>query len=306
MSTKFDTGVRFNTNMGLLEALSFFGEGVGAALYLLGAFTALLALDILGIVFMLGAVLVLRAHLGQPTRGWRALSRLGCAWVSRGTLLIGGFTGCATLSVVVAYVGALQPLRSGLTLAAVAFSVPVLLYAGLLLRSMRAVRFWRGITMPLAFSAHSAATALTLACALVMWLPGGGAPIAIEWLQPGAIIALLLAAAMSAAQLLLVEPSVGTQASVNRLLTGSLRGLFLGRAGILGLLVPLAALLGLGLLARGEAGPQSTFLLAGLALLRLYGDFAYRYAIVQAGAYEPIFPAMPTRSFPNRRGKALA
>jgi formate-dependent nitrite reductase membrane component NrfD len=289
MEAKFSTDVRFNHNMGLLETLSFQGEGVGAALYVVAAITGQLPIAVLGIAFVLGAVLALRAHLGQPTRGWRALSRLRTAWVSRGTLVIGAFVGFSVLAVAATYVGFLQPFQSLLATAALIFAVPVIVYAGMLLRSMRAIRLWRSLSVPLSFSAHSAATALAIACVLA------------PWLRPSAIGALVIAAAMSAVHLLLIEPSAGTQASLRRLLQGDLRGKFIGGAGVFGLAVPLLGLIGSWPLS-ASMGPEVTrAVLAVLALLRLYGDFAYRYSIVLAGAYEPIFPAEPNRPFPNHQ-----
>ena len=41
------------------------------------------------------------------------------------------------------------------------------------------------------------------------------------------------------------------------------------------------------------------FLAVFSALCRLYGDFAYRKAIVRAGAYEPIVPSAPSELFKN-------
>ena len=304
MSTTFSTGVRFNHNMGVLETLSFVGEGVGAALYIVAFLVRQLPLAMLGILLVIGAVVALRAHLGQPTRGWRALSRLRTAWVSRGTLLISGFVGCSVLSVTAAYFGALQPLRSMLAWAALLFSVPVIIYAGMLLRSMRAIRFWGGALVPVCFSAHSAASALTLACALAPWLAVDAGQM--QWLQSGAVIALILAAAASAAHVLLVTPSAGTAASVKRLLAGDLRGRFLAGAGALGIAAPLAGLLGLGMLAAGGGSPAMTLVLAVAGLLRLYGDFAYRNSVVVAGAYEPLFPTQPSRPFPDHGGHAPA
>jgi len=299
MGTQYSTDVRFNHNMGLLETLSFQGEGVGAALYVAAIVTGYLPIAVLGIAFVLGAVVVLRAHLGQPTRGWRALSRLRTAWVSRGTLVISGFVGFSMLAVAAVYIGFLRPFQTLLATAALVFAVPVIVYAGMLLRSMRAIRLWRGLSVPLSFSAHSAATALAFACLLVPRLAAEST--SMQWLRPSAIGALAIAAVMSVVHLLLIEPSAGTQASLRRLLQGDLRGKFIGGAGMIGLLIPLIGLMGSWLLSAGLGTEMTRAMLAVVALLRLYGDFAYRYSIVLAGAYEPIFPAQPNRPFPDHQ-----
>lgn len=288
MNDKYKTGVRFNHPFRILETLSFVGEGVGAALFIVSVLTRQLAIAALGVAFVVVAVLALRTHLGQPTRGWRAVSRLSTSWVSRGTLVIGGFLASATLSVIATYMGVNGLLLSMLALAALTCAVLVMLYAGLLLRSIRAIRFWGGTGLALAFPLHSAATALTISIALIPWLPGGAnrSP----WLIPAAIICLLLCLAISAAHIMRLESSAGTRASMNRLLAGDLRFQFLWGAGIFGVALPLIGLVTLGLFMAPEDLANAAWLLAAIALSRLYGDFAYRHSIVIAGAYEPIMP----------------
>ena len=109
MSQKFNTGIRFNHNFGTLEVWSFIGEGVGAVLYIAGVLTDRVLPEALGVALLVLAIGVLRAHLGQPTRGWRALTKVANAWVSRGTLVIATFTGLAAASVAARYLSFLQP-----------------------------------------------------------------------------------------------------------------------------------------------------------------------------------------------------
>jgi hypothetical protein len=46
-------------------------------------------------------------------------------------------------------------------------------------------------------------------------------------------------------------------------------------------------------------GPEvATAVFVVAALCRLYGDYAYRSCVVQAGAYEPLVPATPSASRP--------
>lgn len=282
MSQKYQTGVRFNHHLGVLETLSFLGEGVGAALYAIAVVTDQWLLAVLGILLVVGAVVSLLNHLGRPLRSWRAITRVGSSWVSRGTLFIGIFVALATLSVAVRLVD-LAALRGVLEVAALMVAVPVMIYAGMLLRSMRAIRLWRGPFVPLAFVTHSSATALTLAWALTPLLGGSAA-----WLQPAAVVALILSAALSVMHLLRVERSEGVRASLERLFAGDQRMSLVGGGGVFGIAVPLLALAAL--------APGATPVMLAAALCRLYGDFAYRNAIVLAGAYEPVMPAWPVRS----------
>lgn len=291
MSHEFKTGIRFNDHLGTLETASFLGEGVGAALYIVAIATGQLPLAALGIFFVVAAVVVLRAHLGVPQRSWRAPRRVATSWVSRGVVMMSGFLGFSILSVAAAFIAFLAPLQTALTMMALVLSVPVIVYAGMLLRSMRAIRLWRGAFLPLSFTAHSLASALTIAWALAPWLTADITHIA--WLQPAAAASLMLSAAMSVTHLLQAENSAGVQASINRLLAGDLRPTFFWGAGLLGIVVPLAGLSAPWIWSESLGRDAAMAIFAVAAACRLYGDFAYRYAMVRAGAYEPVMPQGP-------------
>lgn len=289
MSHNFTTGVRFNHHLGPQESLSFLGEGVGAALFVVAFFTGQWLLAGPGILFVIGAVVALLGHLGNPQRAWRAMRRVGASWVSRGTVFIGIFVGVAILSVAAGYLG-MTALQFPLAVVALVVAVPVMAYAGMLLRSMRAIRLWRGPFIPLAFVAHSLATALTLAWALMPLLAGAQAA---PWLQPAAMVSLVVSALLSALHLLRAERSEGVRASFERLFSGDLRATFLVGGGVCGIVVPLVIMAALPVL----TGAAATVLMLAAALCRLYGDFAYRNAVVLAGAYEPVMPGWSMRSF---------
>lgn len=289
MSLKYQTGVRFNHHLGPQETLSFMGEGVGAALFAIALFSGQPLLAGPGILFVIGAVFALLGHLGNPQRAWRAITRVGTSWVSRGTLFIGIFIAVATLSLVAGYLG-MDALQRPLAVAALIVAVPVMGYAGMLLRSMRAIRLWRGPFVPLAFVAHSLATALVLAWALMPLLADGQAP---AWLQPAAVVSLVVSALLSVLHLLRAERSVGVRVSFERMFAGDLKTSFLVGGCVCGIVVPLVVMAVLSVF----SGPVATVLMLAVALCRLYGDFAYRNAVVLAGAYEPVMPDWPMRSF---------
>ena len=294
MNRNYSTGIRFNHHLGALESLSFMGEGIGAALFIVAFVTGQWPLAIAGVLFVVGAVVALLNHLGRPLRSWRAVTRLVTSWVSRGTFAISGFVAVATLAVAATYLEFLAPFQRALAIVAVAISVPVMCYAGMLLCSMRAIRLWRGPFVPLSFVAHSFATALTIAWAW-MSLPGAGA--APAWLGQAGAGALIVCALLSAVHIVRAERSPGVRASLGRLLAGDLRRSFIGGAGVIGIVVPVAALLGFPSLSTGMSGAGVAVLASAVALCRLYGDFAYRNSIVLAGAYEPVMPGVPHRPF---------
>lgn len=285
-------GVRFVEHMSFLEALSFVGEGVGAALYILGAsFDSLIAM-VLGIAFVGAAVIALVAHLGRPHLAWRAVTRIRASWVSRGTLFIGLFTAFSISAVAAGFVPILGALQGSLTVLALICAVLVIIYAGMMLRSMKAVTLWHTLHLPATFSCHSVATALVIFVALAETVGAGqsGGYLLIQ----AAVAFLLLSFLMSLIYFLQIKRSIAVQASLDRLLNGALRSQLLGGALFVGILVPLCAILLLWFFG-DDLGRGAMAMLILAAGSRLYGDYAYRYSIVKAGAYEPVAP-------PSKRG----
>lgn len=276
----FTTGIRFVNHMGVLEALSFIGEATGGALFILAVAAGLLTPAVLAVGMVGFAVVVLLAHLGKPLRAWRAISKPRTSWVSRGTLAISGFLGAAVLALMP------TPLQGLTKVAALVLAPVIIIYGGMLLRSYRAVRFWRGPYLPLGFAAQGFATASILMLALIAWFAGEHP--ASSWLYGLAFVSLLLSAGFAALHWMRAEQSQGVQASKQRLLAGDLRNLFVWGAGVAGLLVPV---IGLVLAKSLEAGSVLTALVFALVVAsRFWGDYAYRCSIVKAGAYEPMVP----------------
>ncbi|MCK9505392.1 MAG: polysulfide reductase NrfD [Porticoccaceae bacterium] len=285
---------RFVEHMGFLEVLSFFGEGVGAGLYILGVLTNQPLAMLLGVVFVAIAVVALVAHLGSRAHlAWRAITKFRTSWVSRGSLFISLFMAFSVSALLASQIAMFAWLEKPLTILAFIFAPLVIIYAGMMLRSMKAVTLWRSYYLPVGFSAHSAASAL-----IVFWCYGQFAGLnqdIMSWLQPATVFCLLLSAAIAVLHLVRIPRSAGIEASLERLLRGKLRTRLIWGAGGLGILVPLA-LAFLGWLAVAQLGQSLvTILLAVAALCRLFGDYAYRSAFVMAGAYEPIIPP-PSRN----------
>lgn len=288
MTPKYLTGVRFANHFGVLETLSFWGEGVGAGLFIAAVLAGERFLQTSAIAFVGIAVLALLVHLGNPQRSWRAVRRVGNAWVSRGTLMIGLFLGFAVSGFIVQFIAPVASFAPLLKLAAFVCAIPVLIYAGMLLRSMRAIRLWGGPYLPLAFGAQAVASGFTVVWTYVKLFDAVPRP----WLQPVTLGSLLLCAAFSALHVARAGKSAGVRASVERMRSGDLRGLFVIGGWLLGIAIPLA------ILTLAQANLEDGAILALVAsFCRLYGDFAYRNAIVRAGAYEPVVPTAPYALF---------
>ena len=288
------SGIRFVATMGLLEVLSFFGEGVGGALYILGVITGQRLIVALGILFVASAIAELLIHLGPRTFiAWRALARLKTSWVSRGTLFMSIFMAFSICAFGAAYIDALTSLQKPLTEVAMIFAALVVIYAGMMLRSMKAVTLWHSFYIPTAFSSHSFATAATIVWVYAQWMDITG----VDWLRPLGIGCLLLCAAVSVMHLMQAKRTAGVQASMGRLFSGDLRGKLIWGAGFMGIIIPLAGFMTP--LVIQNIGPDKdvvNMILTIAAICRLLGDYAYRTSVVVAGAYEPIVPP-PSRRY---------
>lgn len=289
MKGEFATGrLRFVEHMGFLDVWSFVGEGVGAALYILGVMTDSVIVMSLGIALVGSAVVALIAHLGVRAHlAWRAVAKFRTAWVSRGTVFMGLFL-AFSLGSLIARFFQMSSLQSALMMAAVVFAVLVIIYAGMMLRSMRAITIWNTLYLPTTFSIHSLATALVI---FVAFVESAGVGRGYESLSmQGAILLLLLSGLVSIIYLFNIKRSVAVHASLDRLLKGILRSKVLWGAGFVGIVLPLCALLALWTLGDSLGYGATTLICVLAAGCRLYGDYAYRFSIVKSGAYEPVIP----------------
>lgn len=293
MKNEFKTGgVRFVEHMGFLDVWSFLGEGVGATLYILGVMSDSLLIMLLGIAFVGTAVIALTAHLGVRAHlAWRAVTKFKKSWVSRGTVFIGSFLAFSVISLITGFFPKMDSLQKPLMMTAVVLAVLVIIYAGMMLRSMKAVTIWHTFYLPTAFSLHSVATALVIFVALVESIGVGQSSIALS--KQVVALCLLLSLFISIIYLLQIKRSAGVLASLDRLVKGMLHAKFVWGAGFVGIVFPLLALLVLWFL-DDSLGKSMTSLISVLAVgCRLYGDYSYRYCIVKSGAYEPVVPPPP-------------
>jgi formate-dependent nitrite reductase membrane component NrfD len=200
-------------------------------------------------------------------------------------LFISLFMFFSSISVIAQLIQPLAWLAGASLYASLLFAPLVVIYAGMMLRSMKAVTLWRTFYLPAGFTLHSIATALSLSWSFVV-LTGSDVP---QWL-PGATLAGLVAAALVTFLHLLSRPNTsGIQASMERLYKGKLEARFKIGAVVTGMVVPAAGFIFV-IVSGLTPVAQAVLILACLA--RLVGDFAYRSAVVGSGAYEPIVPPM--------------
>jgi len=279
----FSLGIHFNRQFGFLETFSFLGEGVGAVLYIIGAITGLLPVAALGAFFVFLAVGALLGHLGTPLRTWRALTNGGRSLASRGTIAMSAFLAASTIWLVMEFMK-LQGILSGVLFgASLLLAVPVVFYAGFLLRSVRAIGLWRGPYLPFAFCAQSLASGFVVFVFLAQL--GSVNTEVMKWFG-AAILSLILCAVLSLVHLAASERTRGVRASFDRILRGDLRSRFFWGVWFLGIVVPLIVLSMQYFGKQQSDGNLQGLLLALTVVSRLIGDYAYRRVIVLAGAYE--------------------
>lgn len=273
----FSVGYKIQTRWGAMEALIFTLECGGAALtassILVGGPTAAHALGV-GMVAL--AVLLLLLHLGHPARAWRAMLNVRTSWISRGTLVLGGFVGLGFLGLMLP-APALGGAIGWLLLAAAGF---IVIYPGLILSASPAIPFWNSGLLPI-FSAVNGAATGVLAFALTASMTGMDQAVlrtlyaTAFWLSAGVGLVLFIyvsvmlrrgaAAAESASYLMRAHPL-----------------LFLGVGCVLGVVVPMA--LAYWMFHAGVAAASA----AVAVLARLTGDFACRHAFLRVGMFNPV------------------
>jgi formate-dependent nitrite reductase membrane component NrfD len=273
----FAVGYKRQTRWGRMEALVFTlecaGAGLLAAALVLGAPPLMLAI---GVALVAAAVVLLLAHLGHPTRAWRAVRAVRTAWISRGTLVLGTLVGLGALYVLALHFGGVDPAAGAaraarlLLLACACF---VTLYPGLVLAASPAIPFWNSALLPVLSAASGAASGLALLVAL------GARTDAAAW---GLVVALAALAACVALHLITMRARGAAAAESVALLLRDHAAAFLGLACAVGIAFPALAAY---LLATGSGGAA---LAVAAAAARLAGDLALRDLLLKVGLYEPL------------------
>ena len=134
-------------------AIAFFSAEVGTGLFLVSYFLDLIPGMILGLVIAgtLKPYLHL-AHMGVPSRSWRALIRPDRSWISRGAISIGVLIGFGALYVADRSLGLGLPasLSALVGYLAVAAALVVMCYQGMAMADSEAFTLWASPLVPLA------------------------------------------------------------------------------------------------------------------------------------------------------------
>lgn len=287
---QFTIAFRVQKAWGALVALGLFLGGLGGGLFLISLFVGFGAGFGLGISATLLGALCLLLHLRRPQQFWRAVSRPGTSWISRGVISIAVFVGLGVVYIVPPMLGLSSlPWSEGTALGQAILAVAaflallIVVYTGFILSTPPAIAFWHNALLPALFSLYSLAGGLSF---IYLWhglVDGKELGANLQALQVGLMAAILISVLIYLAAM--SSSTVAAKESLRLLVAGEFSSLFLGGVLLVGLIVPLL-MASYGYL---SGIPLPTVALAVIGIFDLIGGFLFRYSLLKSGLYAPIF-----------------
>ena len=278
----FRVGVGLQKAWGLHMATAFFFGEAGAGLYFVSQFfDFLLGMGVGLLMVLFGKAGGHLLHLGQPLRGWRALTKVRTSWVSRGLAAIVVFVAAGALHVVDVDADVLPAAASQLVAAVALLSCFVIMvYQGFAMSHSSAITLWSGGLMPIASLTYALLNGVLLTLVLGFDAPFlADHPDTVRLLQVAAV-ALMLYGLVTVLSLLhgARHGSEAGRQSVSLLLHGGFARWFVPLVLLLGFVVSALTML--------VAPPDFAWMLA-VAGLELTGYYAFRVLMFKAGSYDP-------------------
>jgi formate-dependent nitrite reductase membrane component NrfD len=282
---EFLIDVKPQREWGWLVITYLFLGGAGAGLFLASLYIAHPWAQAVGLLLLLAGTLFLLLDLGRPERFWRAFFHARSSWISRGCFFI-------TLLIVLGGLHVRNEITSGsagglswlIKAGAAAAAVAVMIYTGFVLAPSPAIPFWNSTFFPIIFFAYSLLAGIDFLILASPVLPPPAIDLThLERVQFGLVLVCLI---LVMSHLSVMSTSaVAARRSIQLLTRGRWAVLFIGGVIGVGLIVPL--------LIAGPALWQPTVntvfaITAVLALLRLFGDYLFRFLVIRAGLYDPL------------------
>ena len=259
--------------------------GAGAGLFLVSLYMRHAWGEGLGLLVLVLGTLFLLIDLGRPERFWRAFFRPRTSWISRGCFFITALVILGVLEIVFEFLPVeFDAVHKAIRLAAALAAIAVMVYTGFVLSPSSAIPFWNSAFFPVIFFAYSLLAGIDFLILASPLLPGPEIDLALlEKVQFGLVFLCLL---MVLSHLSVMSGSaVAARKSIQLLTKGKWGILFIGGVIGLGLVIPL--LFAWPIL--WTSGFQAMFAVtAVLALLRLFGDYLFRFLVIRAGHYDPL------------------
>jgi len=282
---EFLIDVKPQREWGWLVITYLFLGGAGAGLFLASLYMTHPWGEAMGLLLLVIGTLFLMLDLGRPERFWRAFWRARSSWISRGCYFIAELVVLGALVVLMEFAGKDFGLLTTLVkVGAAAAAVAVMIYTGFVLSPSAAIPFWNSAFFPVIFFAYSLLAGIDFLILASPILPPPAIDIAhLEKIQFGLVLFCLLLVISHFS--VMSGSATAARKSIQLLTRGKWAVLFLGGVIGVGLVVPL--LLAWPML--WQAGFQTVFAVTAiLALLRLCGDYLFRFLVIRAGLYDPL------------------
>jgi len=282
------SGYRFQRHWDNSMAYAFIFAELGAGIYFVSLLMNSLPGMIAGLVLVsTGKPYFHLAHMGVPSRSWRAMLRPDRSWISRGLLGLGGMIGTGFLYVIaLAFgdqlgVGADAGVVGLLKLASATFAIVVMCYQGFAMSHSTAISIWNSAIIPMASLLYSLSLGVAGALILLPAAQAGGL----------ADTQLLLLLGLAIMHVMLLHGgwhgSPGARTSVELLLQTEYAKWFWGLVVAAGIVLP-------GLILWMAPDSRVLAIISGLAMLS--GFCSWRILIFKIGVYEPILSMNPFHS----------
>jgi len=284
-------GVKPQREWGSLVVVYLFLGGAGAGLYAVSLYMERPFESILGLAAVAVGALFLLLDLGRPERFWRAFLRPGTSWISRGTffialLLLFGAAQAAPSFPALGFLPWGEGTTAGWMLKGTSalLAVLVMTYTGFVLSPSPAIPFWNSPLVPAVFLSYSMLAGVDLFLLLARAFGRAGGNLMVLERFQGHLTALCLAIVVLHVAVMSAR-TVAARETVKDLTRGSHAVLFVGGVLFAGLVAPLILT---GVLLLDRDAEIAVHLLVLAAVLRLSGDYLFRYLMVRTGCYDSI------------------
>ena len=284
-------GIRPQKEWGILVIIYLFLGGGGAGLYAVSLYMDRVFEAVLGLVTVAAGALFLLLDLGHPERFWRAFMRPGTSWISRGTFFITLLLAAGTLHIAPSIPGMeFLPWGKGTMIGGILkgvaglLAVMVMTYTGFVLSPSPAIPFWNSPLVPAVFLSYSLLAGVDLFLLIERTLGLGGENLPFLERFQGQLTLVCLALVVLHIGVMSAR-TVAARQTVRMLTRGPYAVLFVGGVLLAGLVAPLL-LTGKLILDRNTDIAVHTLVLAGV--MRLSGDYLFRYLMVRTGCYDSI------------------
>ena len=281
------------TLMGLGGGIFLAGRGLNLTDGL-GSLLGVPTVDVVSFVAIAVGGVILVADLGRPLQFWRAFANVRTSWISWGAWSDLIFLTVAGLLVLPGLrLGGARPFAglgwdphggdgAGLALEIVAgaAAVVVMTYAGAVLARPRSIPYWSSPAVPVQFFLSSAAMSVAAVLALEV---AAGEPVTAGQMVLLGLLATGLAAAV-AAHLLTAAEAPGKKESLDQLLRGRYRCVFVDVVLVAGTVAPAA----LGFVGAAVSGGLRDALAVICLVLLLPGGFLLRLITLRVGIFPPV------------------